>query len=487
MKPLDLGTLFDTLAGRGSPTIVHLDRPLDVAPLGGTSYRMHQLAHLVAQLSGALAASGLRTGDRVAIVKENHWDIVLLAAAALRLGAVPALLDDRLPATTLRTLVGRLSPALLLGDARALTTLGPTGLRPAARTVDIAARAFVGSLHDLPPRRAETRMITHTSGTPRLVVHTARTLPRQAWSGPSRDDVVAASLRYAHSTALAWTAGVLRHRPRKLVIVADEEPRRALPYLASHRPTIIECLPSTYVRWQPAAARAHGPLRDVRQFRSTYDAVHPSTVRDYLDASHRRFPVWLQAWGHTETGPLAVRVHTRRHPFPRTVGWARVRLRVVDPVTREDLPAGREGLLLARARHATGLDAPEGGTWFDTGDIGVRDRFGGIRLLDRGADHVGGISCLEIEDAIDDRLPQVTECIVVASPDRLPVPVLLTPDGTLDDLAWEAAVADLPPLAPPVLLRATDVPRTPTGKPRRDELRLRLLADAVVRPLRSVG
>ncbi|GLY05399.1 MULTISPECIES: class I adenylate-forming enzyme family protein [Actinoplanes] len=497
MKPLDLGTLFDTLADRNSPTVVHLERPFDVAPDGGTAYTIPDLAGLVRDLAAGIAAAGVRPGQHVAVCKPNHWDIMLLACAAIRIGAVPALLSDHLSAAALRILLERLDPALLIAGP----DTGWTG-----RTV--AVRDLRGSGADpVVHRRPDDAplIVNHTSGTtgvPKLVVHSTATLIRrladfEASPMPlltaTRKDVVASAISFAHGRAVTWTPSALWHRPRKLLIVTGDDPRTALPLFTEHRPTIVECLPATYVRWQnDAAARRHGPFRDVRLFISTFDAVHPSTVRGYLAASHRRFPLWLQGWGQTETGPLTLRVMTRRsvdrrrlRPTTRHLGWPvpfRTRLKVVDPETLIDLPAGQPGLILARTgARCLGYVAEEerwhskvDGRWFHTGDIGLVDRLGGVRLLDREVDTAPGLSCMEIEDLIDDRLPEVTECVLLGSPGRLPLPVLTTTSGRLDEDAWAEAVADLPPLGRPVLLPEGDMPRTATGKVRRLELRGRL-------------
>ena len=93
MTPRDLGTFFDVLTERGSRTRVTLSRPLDIAPDGGVRYDVPALAALVRDAAGWLHALGARPGERVAIMKDNHWDYALLAIAAARIGAVPALLS----------------------------------------------------------------------------------------------------------------------------------------------------------------------------------------------------------------------------------------------------------------------------------------------------------------------------------------------------------------------------------------------------------
>ncbi|WP_033341990.1 class I adenylate-forming enzyme family protein [Catenuloplanes japonicus] len=506
---MDFGTLFDMLEERGSRTVVHLDRPFDADPDGGLRHPIASLAALVRELAGMLAAAGATPGDRVAIVKENHWDGALLACAATRIGAVPALLSGALPPETMRTLVHRLEPALVvgmpdqlraLGDLSALRAIDLTGTTPGA----IVADDLRG--HDAPPphRRHDDAplAINHTSGTtgvPKLVVHSTTTLIRriadfEALPMPvltaHRGDVVASAISFVHGRAITWTASAFRHQPREVLIVTDPDPARALPMLERHRPSMVEALPSTYVRWQREETTA---FRNTRLFISTFDAIHPSTVRGYLRDSARRFPVWLQGWGQTETGPLTLRLMTRRalarpsrrHPTTRHLGWPvpfQTRLRVVDPKTLSPVRRGRPGLIQARtgARCLGYLGeehrwaAKTDGAWFHTGDIGVRDRLGGLRLLDREVDAAPGLSCMEIEDLVDERLPAVQECVLLTSPDAPPVPVLVTTDGTVDAHAWAAAVADLPRLAAPVVVAAADVPRTGTGKVRRMELRARI-------------
>ncbi|MFD1146208.1 AMP-binding protein, partial [Saccharothrix hoggarensis] len=134
MRPHDMGTLFDEVAARHTHTTVHLDRPFDIAPAGpapadrshgalgddgfgqGVDYTVPELAGLVREAAGWLHAVGARRGDRVAVVKRNHYDYDLLACAAVRIGAVPALLSGHLSDDALETLLKRLDPAVLVTD-----------------------------------------------------------------------------------------------------------------------------------------------------------------------------------------------------------------------------------------------------------------------------------------------------------------------------------------------------------------------------------
>nr|WP_244320291.1 MULTISPECIES: class I adenylate-forming enzyme family protein [Streptomyces] len=511
MRPHDMGTLFDEAAAGGARTVFRLDRPLDIAPDAGTRWSVPELADLVRVSAARLAAAGVRAGDRVAIVKDNHWDYDLLACAAVRVGAVPALLSARLEPATLRTLLERLRPAALVTTS-ALLAHCRAASPPLRVTLDAEAP---GAVHlaaldagrpGPPVRRADDAplVIHHTSGTtgvPKLVVHSTRTLVhklarfeavRYPGIGIRRDDVLLNASAYAHGRTFCWTAVVLSTPPAEVVLLTGDDPDTADPLLRAHPPTVVEALPATYVRMRPLTTRLDNPLRRVRLYISTYDAVHPPVLRAYLNATRHARPVWMQGWGQTETGPLTFRFHTRRaalardtdatarrlgRPVPR-----RTRLRAVDPETLRPVPRGRPGLLLVRtAALALGYvaederwDAKRVGDWWSTGDMGVLHRDGSVSVLDREVDSMPGLSCLRTEDLLEERLPEALECVVLGATDGDPLPVVVTADGRLDPGAWKEATNGLPALREPAVLAWDDVPRTGTGKVRRAALARRL-------------
>ncbi|MFF2654142.1 AMP-binding protein [Streptomyces sp. NPDC058045] len=507
-----MGVLLDECADRGTGTTVHLDRPFDLAPDSGTHWTVPQLAELVRESAGRLAAAGVRAGDRVAIVKENHWDYDLLACAAVRLGAVPAQLSAHLSRDALATLLARLSPALLVTTAGVLERARRQDTDPAtaATTLVLDADGVPGTLGPAdvrghrapaPVRRDDDAplVINHTSGTtgvPKLVAHSTRTIigklarfetVRYPRIGVRRTDTLLNANSFAHGRTFCWTASTLCLAPAHIVIATTRDPDRADPLLRAHPPTVVEALPTTYVRFRPLTERLDNAFRDVRLFVSTYDAMHPPTIRAYLAASRRRGPLWMQGWGQSETGPLTFRFHTRGAdgglggPGVRNLGRpipVKTRLRVVDPGTLRPVPRGRPGLVLARtgARALTYLGeetrwaAKQVGDWWNTGDIGVHRRDGSVELLDREVDHTPGLSCLSTEDLLEERLPRALECIVLTGTGGPPLPVVVTPDGHLGEQEWRSAARQLPPLAAPLALTWDEVPRTDTGKVRRAAL-----------------
>jgi acyl-coenzyme A synthetase/AMP-(fatty) acid ligase len=154
-----------------------------------------------------------------------------------------------------------------------------------------------------------------------------------------------------------------------------------------------------------------------------------------------------------------------------------------DPATGRTVPRGEVGLIEANQpgrcldyvaehdRHAAKVD----GDWWHMGDLGVIDRTGSVRIVDREVDRIPGASGIELEDVLLDRLPDTTEVVVLAMPDGMPQPVVSTAgDRTLDAAAWESATADMPPMADPIRIAWDEFPRTATWKIRRVELRERL-------------
>ncbi|MEW2443724.1 class I adenylate-forming enzyme family protein [Micromonospora marina] len=520
-SPYHIGRLFHWHAERRRQTVVHLDRPLDVVPDGGTVYDGAALAGTVTRLAGCLYAAGLRAGDRVVVAKDNHFDMPLLAAAAARIGALPVMIAPIASAETVRALIGRAQPTLLVAGTRLLASAREAGvaLVPAGvRTIAVGSPvgdlpAGTLTLDDLrggapAPVRiggADEPMIsTHTSGTtgvPKLVLHSANTAIGRFPARMERcflpflttrhSDVTAAAVSFAHIRVMAWTASQLKMAPRGLVAISDP----ALPVvermLAEHRPTTLEAMPNMFQRWEALAERRPELFGRVRLFVSTFDAVHPRTLRTMLNASGRRFPVWGWGLGQSEVTGITVNLFTRRtvrpgaRPDRCTTGWpaASVRIRVVDPVTGRRQPRGRRGLLLiaTRARCLTYLGedgryrAKLDGRWWNTGDLAERAAFGRIRLLDREVDMLPGHSCLELESILLDRLPTATDVTVLALPGGPPVPVLCMQDDRLDAREWREAVRGLPELAAPRLVPWDDIPRTATWKVRRLALQEQVL------------
>ncbi|MFE3716122.1 hypothetical protein ACFXOX_23655, partial [Bacillus subtilis] len=247
-----------------------------------------------------------------------------------------------------------------------------------------------------------------------------------------------------------------------------------------------------YQRWQTLVESKPELFASVRLYVNTFDLMHPSTVRAFLAASRRRFPLWAQCWGQSEVGPIAGTIYTRAmvrkvgSAATNTIGWSvpgLMRTKVVDPDTGRRVRWGRKGVLLSCSesrcidylgetdRH----EFKQAGKWWNTGDMGYKDSLGRIHFVDRAVDEIPGMSGTELESILLDRLTGVSEVVVLGVKGQDPIPVLCYDECEFDKVQWAAVVSDLPRMAEPVVVSWDDLPRTSTWKIRRAQLRQRLV------------
>ncbi|MFW6724075.1 class I adenylate-forming enzyme family protein [Streptomyces sp. MAR4 CNY-716] len=512
-RGLYLGTVPERAAVKHGAALLTLDHDLDVLPEAGRRLTVAEVAAFAADLANRLAAAGVRAGAHVVVHKRANFDAWLLATATARLGAIPVMLSPALPAPTVAALLKRLRgphrPHLLVDGPKLAELAGLPLDELTASVIGVAGTGrgvpSLARLAGSPPVPPEFQglddpaMITHTSGTtgvPKLVVHTPRTMrarlrPQLALLALTRRrETVAVSVPFVHSRLFAAMALVLR-KGMPAVLMAHHDPESAAKTFLRNRPGLVEALPNSFLAWEGLAADPREPLASVKYFSSTFDALHPRTVRRLLDASRRRAPRFFQIYGQSEVGPAAGRPYFRRDTRGmdgRCVGFplpGSARIRVV-PRNGRRVSAANPGFIevrwdgIARTYHGEQdrYDENVHDGWWRTGDVGYRTRAGCLHMLDRETDTIPGVgSSLEIEDTVLDRLDELVELVVVQGPDAEPVPVLCTRgDEPLVPARWRAATADYPQLGAPVHLPQAELPRTATLKTRRVELS-RLLHD----------
>ncbi|ONI84570.1 long-chain acyl-CoA synthetase [Saccharothrix sp. ALI-22-I] len=510
-----IGRMFREAASRHGDVPVVLDRPLDVAPEEGLQHTYRSLADLVDRLADKLWAAGARPASPVAVHKSDNADIALLACAASRIGAVPVLLSPGLDAVTVGILLGRLDRPLLVTDETTLSRLMAhtdiSGLTSRRLLVSGSARDAVALSDVLVTRPAkpvrlypdEPALITHSSGTtdvPKLAVHCPRALwnrlvPQKVMALPVRGETAAFCMSFVHSR-FYHALGTFLSGGSPLLLLVDHDPASVGPLLTRWRPGVVETHPNTFVLWEDLVDAPGAPLRDVRCFSSTFDAIHPRTVQRLLGASQRRGKYLMQLYGQSETGPVAVRVFTERGATRgdgRLVGMGIpgfTKVRITDD-SGAPVPRGTVGHIEARTRGRIltyqgaqdRFDAQLNGSWWRMGDMGTRSWWGGLHLVDREIDRIDDVdSNLRIEDVLMSRLDELREVVVVPGAGGVPVPVVCTRTGApLVRARWRRATADLPNLGAPQQWAFDDLPRTSTWKIKRVALaRLIGAGDSVV-------
>jgi cyclohexanecarboxylate-CoA ligase len=342
----------------------------------------------------------------------------------------------------------------------------------------------------------------YTSGTtadPKGVLHSHQTLLAEARSlapvhGLGPGDTVLMPSPLTHISGLVHAVLVPAALGSSAVLMPRWDPGEALRLIGTERVTYMVGAP-TFLR-----DLAHHPelaAADVRSFRlfSCGGAdVDPTLV---AEAADRLGCVAKRVYGSTEfptittTGPddpPARRIDSDGRP----IGAAEIRL-VADDGT--EVAPGQEGEVLARGPECClgYLDAastaeaftPDG--WLRTGDLGIRDAQGYLRITGRRKDIIirkgENISAREIEDLLAAH-PAVAEVAVVGLPDpaagEIACAVLRLHGGaalSLADVTQHLLSGGLSRRKLPERLVVTDeLPRTASGKVLKRALRDRLAA-----------
>jgi len=200
------------------------------------------------------------------------------------------------------------------------------------------------------------------------------------------------------------------------------------------RPTVSSGVPTVWTRIMEIARETGADLSSLRLVQCGGSAV-PSALMEYYQNEHGVFI--QQAWGMTETGPIAAVSKPPKQADPSAYWYYRraagrilpgLEARICDD-NGDILPSDGEaiGELEVRGPWVTGSYFGAAATdrsfhdgWLRTGDVGTLDSQGYIRITDRSKDVIksGGewISSVQIEDLLN-RYPGVLEAAVIGVPD----------------------------------------------------------------------
>lgn len=485
----------------GRPWVVDHESPAVRVDHGQVSPRA--VAHAAGQAAALFESQGTRPGDRCVMWLDQPLDILVALAALTGIGAVPILISPALDDTTLAQMLAPLPPvARVITNERRLASCSGLEVDGRIDSWERLSEEFRG----LVPRQTAVRLpgsapyvVTHTSGTtglPKLVQYSRAGADHNSYTQElpamfmGLRGYAAAGFSPVHFRAVVGLLAALRRRI-PLIIMGNQEPDSVGPLLEQWQPTYLEAHPDTFIKWEPLASR--GSLASVRFFFSTFDVIHPRTVRTLLSGSRSRFAIFIEIYGQSEACAIAGRVHvkglagrlsgrrTARRLDGHVVGWrlpGHSRIRIADERGAIVAP-GTEGRIqvLAKGRFSTypnNLEAARenftADDWWDTGDYGKKDRLGRVTLMDRRVERLTvAPSAIAIEDVLLERMPWLQEAVVLER-DRELIPVVATRSGTFDDAHWSASVRDLPHIGQPVVVDERAIPRTATGKVRRTSL-----------------
>lgn len=496
--------LYDNYAeaARNTPDVALIvDEVLPAFPELGleTTYRDSLLA--IEQRAYQLAAFGVASGDRVILYKSSKFDTYLLAVAASYLGAVPVMVSYHLPTSTIEVFIERLERPFIVYDEE-------TAGRVEAVQTDFPYQAIAvkdllrQAASPVPQHRLPLDTIsymTHTSGTtgiPKLICHSANSMGwRVLWQQTIFQKIDALKLLGCHISPVhsRFNIGVSSAMGLgfPLMPLGNANLDTVKRMVTTYRPYALETHPNHFVQWAALARREPEIFAETKYYHSTFDAINYGTMKAFLDASKALDPIFLQVYGQSECGPMIVRANrldTIDHTNARNMGVGLGDLtsaRIAD-AEGNVLPVNTDGhiQLHSKGRALTYYKEDERfranvyGEWWDSGDYGCMNEDGELILKDRQVDLVATVdSNLAIEDYLLDRLPWLSEVVIIRGRDKRPQPIIAVHEG--DDMNWDAwyeAIADLPRLNEPILMAYDDIPRTATMKVQRLQLEQSLQA-----------
>ena len=472
------------------------------------------LDRAVAGLADDLLDRGVQVGAPVAVTAGTGLEFMVMAYAVLRTGAVLVPISPSTPAAELTGLLRAARVEMVLTDAEheAIAWAAATAFdqRCGAITLDAAARRSrgdrlslgqltAGPKPDAPPRlpAAAPAVILFTSGStarPKGVVHSHGGLFRNAltvaWemTALTSADIMLGPVPLAHSFGLSAVMNASVLAGARLELMPQFDASAAWRLVRNRGVTVITGVPTMFRRLanDPEATRD----TDLR-----LAVVSGSNCpRDLARDVRLRMGMQLvERYGMSEASPLTWRVFADDAP-EGDVGWpgwgVHVRAvgedgRVLGPDKPGELEVQAPSMLLRYLHRADNRDAFHDG-WLRTGDLGVVRADRGVTLQSRIKEVVlrGGYSVAagEVEQAIVAH-PWVAEAVVVGVPDsqlgeELAAALVLhprhseTPESEVAIELERHMTERLASWKRPRLWRVIgEVPRTPLGKVRREEVR----------------
>ncbi|HVG76225.1 MAG TPA: AMP-binding protein [Thermoleophilaceae bacterium] len=437
-----------------------------------------EVADRSARMAGALAARGVRAGDVVVTVAGNRPEWAYAMLACWRIGAVAQPCSEQLRPADLRARMEAVEPAAVVADARDLDLVaasgfdGPVLAVPDEAVFDhepVAARDFADD---------HPALIVFTSGTagePKPIRHghgylRGQSVQAEHWYGAEPGDLcwcTAASgwsLSARNAFVAAWIRGAAA-----LLHDARFDPEERMELLERERVSVLCMSPTEY---RAIAKRCTlRPPTGLRHACAAGEPLNPEVVRAFQEDA--RVSVH-DGYGQTETGHLTgmpigppVRPGSMGRPLPGFHAWIDEGELVVDPATVPtffiDGPRDRPWRTGDRVS-----EDEEGYLWFEgrTDDVIISAgyRIGPFEVESALVSHPAVAEAAAVA-APDDVRGQVVRAVVVLRDGHSPSPALAT------ELQEHVKAETAPYKYPRIVDFASELPKTPSGKIKRAELR----------------
>ncbi|ALE82188.1 class I adenylate-forming enzyme family protein [Pseudonocardia sp. HH130629-09] len=393
-----------------------------------------------------LAGTGVRAGDRVGFGGANQLEWIVSAIGALKLGAVAVPFNNRFTAAELRYQLGDAEPVAVVADATVRPAMSEAIGDAPIRLLSMESFAEQRPAPDSPPTDPlpppavspdDVAVIVYTSGTtsePKDVTITHRGFVSFVTEFAVTEPVMRPGGRIIYVLSMSGMPGLPWHvlhpltRGMTLFYERGFDAVAMLRRIAEQRVEVDCGVPLLFEQMSAVPEFADADLSCVRLATVAGARVSPDNLRLWLEKG----VVLRQSYGMTELhGLSSMNPVEEAVAHPEAIG----RGSVFTPhrVVREDgsdCRPGEEGEIVARGpsitpgywRKPEATAAAWRDGWFRTGDLGVADGSGLIRMVDRTKDLIisGGynIAPSEIENVIAG-LPGVDEvCVIPVDDDR---------------------------------------------------------------------
>lgn len=421
--------------------------------MDGRALTFAELHELVRRTAAAYHRRGLRPGGRVVLWAPNSIDWVVAGLAVTYAGGTLVPANSRYTAHEVADIVERTHASLVviadgflgrtqIADLRALSPEAPIldladlgTLAAAAEAPDLAAVEAAADTVT-PDDVADILFTSGTSGRPKgvLSAHRQTVAAAEAWSAvgevTSGDRyLVISPFFHSYGYKVGVLVGLLHGC--SLFPMATFDPDAALALIESERITMVPGAPAIFLGLLESPAFAATDTSSLR-FANTGAANVPVSLVERLQRE-LSFDLVITAFGMTECVVATMCRHgDSDETVATTCGRAidGIETAIADPETGEHLPSGHEGELLLRGSQvmlgylddpAGTAEAIDGDGWLHTGDVGVLDDRGYLRITDRLKDMYicGGFNVYpaEVEQALA-RVGGVVDVAVVGMPDE---------------------------------------------------------------------
>lgn len=467
----------------------------------GTALTFEALHGWSQTISASLATVGLVPGQRVALVMPNSAAFVASFFGVGRAGGVVAPLNPHYRARELAYFIADLDPVAVLTTPALADVVAPV-TAALARPPALLMLDDVGEPRLAHPGSGDATILTaagsppllqqYTSGStgnPKRVVRSHRAVldeldTLQQTFDVTTDDRFLGLAPFCHVNGLVRTMLNAMHATAALYPVPEFDRRGVLDLITRERLTFFGGVPQMF------AILGQTPVRgavDLSSLRVVFSSSARLTTDDARRCQRRYDIVVRQLYGSTETGTISF----NRDPDPeRTVDSVGTPLPgvTVDVVgdAGEPLSAGQEGEIVVASPFAADgyLDNAEAtkrsfrdGAYV-TGDVGMRDATGALRLTGRTSLMInrGGfkVSPYEVEEVVAGH-PNVTDVAVVRAPsphgDDVIRCVVVTREACTADEIIDHCRARLADFKVPGLIEFRDaLPKSAAGKILRAQL-----------------